>query len=438
MKKLSLILILLTIAAAIPVFAVEPPPVFNAMYWLRGTLTMHSTTPAASQLLTNRTVVFYKVLPGAYVSAVPYNVVGDLVKGSASYMLNMYNHAALPIDPTATYYAAVAKDPIDKYGANPKEVKITGNGFEVVDFTLEYDQGPVLPLPGAVQLFIARSGNDIKLTWNDDELTADQKPPKIFGLNKAAGGGAFDNAKTDWVDITSSLVKNVNGKDYLHTQQVGGGATEYYYKAMWKDKVKDDVYNGASILESAWAVGKFNVDLAAGWNLVAEPTIFQGGSDVSQVIGNQLTANNPTGDEVYTAQLDKAIYSNNTWNKAMAISLGEGFYVNLVGAAKKMTFVGDVPTQKVAYTVPKGYLRIGNSSCVTRVIGKAGFTNAFGGDANNSGDEIYNNNLLKMTRQGNAWLGTTVFDFNAAGGFWYNRSMGASNALQWDFDPLLK
>lgn len=382
----------------------------------------------------SRQVVFYKVLPGAYVSAVPYGNVQPVL-GTSSYMLNIYNHASLPIDPTATYYAAVAQDPVDKYGADPKEVKVTGNGFEVVNFTIEYGKGPILPLPGAVQLFITRSGNDIKLTWNDDELTADQKPPKIFGLNKAAGGGAFDNAKTDWVDITSSLVKNVNGKDYLHTQQVGGGATEYYYKAMWKDKVKDDLYNGASILESAWAVGKFNVDLLTGWNLIAMPMLSQGGTDVSIIIGNQLTANNPVGDEIYTAQLNKAVYFNNTWNKSMAISLGEGFYVNLIGASKKATFVGDVPTQKTAYTIPTGFLRIGNSSCVTRTIDKAGFTNPYGGA---SGDEVYNNILLKLTRVGNSWTGTTPFNFDAAGGFWYNRSKNSVGSLQWNFDPLLK
>lgn len=395
---------------------------------------MHSTNPAASTVWGSRQVVFYKVLPGAYVSTAPYGNVQP-VMGTASYMLNIYNHASLPIDPTATYYAAVAKDPIDKYGANPKEVKITGQGFEVVDFTLEYDQGPVLPLPGAVQLFISRSGNDIKLTWNDDELTADQKPPKIFGLNKAAGGGAFDNAKTDWVDITSSLVKNVNGKDYLHTQQVGGGATEYYYKAMWKDKVKDDLYNGASILESAWAVGKFNIDLNKGWNLVAMPMNSQGGADISAVIGGQLTPNSSTGDEVYKANLDKAIYVNNAWNKAMAIDLGEGFYVNMIGAAKKVTFVGDVPTQKVVYSVSAGFLRIGNSSCVTRPVANAGFTNAYGGA---DGDELYNRSLLKLIRQSGSWTGTTMFDFDAAGGFWYNRSKAAVGPLQWEFDPLLK
>ncbi|MBU0629476.1 MAG: hypothetical protein KKC80_00970 [Candidatus Margulisbacteria bacterium] len=363
MKKLSLIILLLImVAAAIPAFAAEPP-VFNAMYWLKGTTIPGINDPghSASTLIQHRKVVFYRTLPGSYILApIEFDSSGTgNPQKSGKFIFNIYDNGKLVIDPQYDYYAAVPRVPEsqggDNYGAAEVKVNITGNGFETVQLKIEYGKGPVLPLPGAIQLFISRDVNkkDIKLSWDND---AYPDKPVIWALSDGNGSGSYVNttATNKWSVFTTKLTTNSEGF-FLHAAQVGDGLPEIYYKATEKgldDLTKTKGANTvAQILESAWAVGKMNISLQKGTSLVSLPFNYP-----NSIIGEALGPASPVwqnGDLAFLKtsagpNYKGAIYNNGQWvSQTTGLSADINFdprYGNLiyVGANKVFTAIGGV------------------------------------------------------------------------------------------------
>ncbi len=295
------------------------PPLFDAMYWLKGALTV-IPAPAADnhpvqKTLDQRRVVFYKVLPGGFVESVPFNVSGD----NGKYTLNIYDEASLTIDPNVTYYVAVANDPVDNYGATPEAVNISGNGFDVKNLDIVYGAGPIIPLDGAIQLFISRFDSDnngsedsIKISW-DPAQEAGLGTPQFFCLlnidSNENGTGIYVNQAGGWTKIEDfsmgnyDLTKAASDHYILHKNQVGQGYKEYYYKAMRFGYATTAVDSqGKNILETAWAVGKINIPISGDnkFSLLSAPFI-DTPADINSLFGTQ--ADYSAGNEPSTSVL---------------------------------------------------------------------------------------------------------------------------------------
>ncbi|MFC1637660.1 hypothetical protein ACFL1W_01430, partial [Candidatus Margulisiibacteriota bacterium] len=98
-----------------------------------------------------RWVVFFKeplvnnLIIGGY--ADDYVGVSGLAGQADQYMLNAYEDWRMTVAP-GRYYVAIVQGE-DGYGANPVEVDLSGNGYDIVlvDLVLEYGAGPFPPAP---------------------------------------------------------------------------------------------------------------------------------------------------------------------------------------------------------------------------------------------------------------------------------------------------
>ncbi len=327
MKKFSLILLLLmVVGAALPAFAVPQPPVFDAMYWVKGTTVTfnqdkdgNSIPPAeyATVPTEQRDVIFYKNLPGTYLSTKltetgPNPSPDPLNNGK--YMINIYDAAGLSIIPQGIYSVAVPRGK-DDFGADPVEVTVTGDGFETAGvLKIVKGAGPILPLPGAVQLFISRSGNDIKLSWDTAQYPA---APEIFMMKNDVPLGVFSDNPALWSKPSPALELHLADGYYLHKDQSEKGLGEAYYKALENGLDKTSTYQGhtgSEILQSGWGVGKVNVTVAGGkkWTAFSLPFLLQS-QDINTLIGKQ-------GSYPGTSNSDDDVllfsWENGAWNKA--------------------------------------------------------------------------------------------------------------------------
>ena len=203
MRKIFNILILLMLAA-LPAFA--GPPDFNAMYWVTGEVTVNvDSGHLPSVNLTDRRVIFYRVLPGGFVEVRATLEAGATqLEGPGQYAINIYDERSLPIvsDPNVHYKVAIAQDPTDSYGADPVDVVVTGQGYQIKPLQLGYNLGPPMPLDGAVPLTISFDGtNNIKISW--DNVTYPNPTIYVYYQNNNTGDGTgqYFNLKDYWVDI---------------------------------------------------------------------------------------------------------------------------------------------------------------------------------------------------------------------------------------------
>jgi hypothetical protein len=124
------------------------------MYWIAGSVEDPDQVGTAG-----RQVVFFKTLENNQVTG---GYADDLV-GTAGlagradeYMLNAYEDYRLVVAP-GTYYAAIVNDnpnnPSEGYGANPVEVNLTGQGYDIANLVLEKGAGILPPPVAGVPIF---------------------------------------------------------------------------------------------------------------------------------------------------------------------------------------------------------------------------------------------------------------------------------------------
>jgi hypothetical protein len=132
-----------------------------------------------------------------------------------------------------------------------------------------------------------------------------------------------------------------------HEGQVGDGSPEVYYKAVFSS-VDPSTPQGAATFESAPAVGKVNVGLENGWNLVGIPfdvASMEAGipSNLNAVLGQD---GHVDLDQVwvYDGGFTFVSFRNGSWPTSPAISLvkGKGLWMYMNGHSKVLTLVGPV------------------------------------------------------------------------------------------------
>lgn len=436
----KILLIVLLALAAMPAVAATPP-LFDAMYWISGEVKVISSAGHSVDTdLSARRILFYKLLPGGFVETRAF-AISDPKNGPGRYMLNIYDNDNLKINPTDTYYVAVAKDPGDSYGATPEAVTITGKGFEVKNLDIVYGAGPPLPEDGAVQLYISRQGtSDIKISWDPSEVN-----PNIYVLT-GEGTGRFTNVVDEWKDRTDATISgdfepHTDQAYVLHKNMVGDASTKYkevYYKALRSSMSKAD---NPTVLQSAWAVGKADAVLDKFYNLISIPLSPSPDNSISSVMGDLL----PDGDKAYIYDVsdpaDRGFVistklSPGNWQETFKINPGIGYLVYredkaLEPATRTVTFVGNVLNSYSANILYQNNL-IGNPY-PSKITGleNAGLT---GGSPM---DKIYDYSLsgttkgfsLLATFDGSNW--NNSIDFSPTKGYLYYKN-AVSGSFIWN------
>ena len=216
------------------------------------------------------------------------------------------------------------------------------------------EEAPPEVFPGTVPLYIGRSGSDIMITWEAGSYPT----PEVYYLT-GDGGGSFTNEADQWTLIDPiSPPSGFDFTDYvtgsfLHTDQVGLGSAEVYYRALESGEE-------SSLLSSAESVGKFNKTLYADWSFLASP--FESGN-FDDVLGTDFTA----GDQIWVwddssqSFYSPATFSDNTWGTTYSFETGKGvlFYLN-TDTSKDTTLLGAVGLSSFAYTIYDEWNLIGN------------------------------------------------------------------------------
>ena len=218
-----------------------------------------------------------------------------------------------------------------------------------------------------VPLSISRSGANIEISWQVEAV------PDIYVLT-GEGTGVYANTAADWVPVTESgsLVESLPGEiglfdllagdnKLIHQSQVGSGFGEVYYKALapGADKVQ--------YLADAPAVGKVNVELAVGWNLVSTP-LFKANGSMNETLGTDVFVNN---DQVLVWSpsqqkflLPAANFNEGDWQNSVGLKFGRGYGFNIVESVVRtnpftLTIIGAVSAQDFSSQIVTNWNQIG-------------------------------------------------------------------------------
>lgn len=134
--------------------AAKAQQVYLGMYWIAGGVSDPNNVGTEG-----RKVVFYKDDPA---NGFADDIVGiaGLAGRSAEYALNAFEDYRLPITP-GTYKAAIVKGE-DNYGADPVEVIVTGNGYDLASTNLVLMFGAGIGDPGSRLSDLAPKFTDIR------------------------------------------------------------------------------------------------------------------------------------------------------------------------------------------------------------------------------------------------------------------------------------
>jgi len=329
--------------------AVEPQQPFLPFYWIRGTIS--GTTEIG-----NRTVVFYKDDPSRRVQ-VRTNSSGRYELNA--YELSYYMNVPVTLDAGVEYKIGVARYSPTEYGTEESLILTTEAGYMVKDLTCVMGGGPLLPpeaAAGTVPLFITRDGTNIKVTWEAIYIS-----PEVYVLT-GDGVGRYTNSNEGWVLVAKGGVTLESGFSYdegthtlLHLNQVGGGTSEAYYKALQAgvnslEANRDDPTK--TNLAAAWAVGKVNVVLPLNtFKLINIPFVLSV-TNVREVIGDQLSAAKLQYNENGLKQI---VLSGGSWDSEINLQNATGYWLKSTDRDAICTFYGSVVKERFTKRVPQGW-----------------------------------------------------------------------------------
>jgi hypothetical protein len=240
---------------------------------------------------------------------------------------------------------------LDNYVQKTENLTISEGDNQEVNFLLE----SLFDNAGVVSLTIARSADEknIEVTWDD----AATPQPQIF-MRKGDGSGSYLNSDPviNWTKVAEdgALLQGIdplefayaNGK-LTHLGQVGAGSQgEVYYKALVKGKNPGDIPQGSltTCFENAQAVGKFNINLEIGKDMIISTPLLPQNNDrkFSTIVGNQLDGSGATIFG-YIDGYKPAYKDGGNWLGALA-PLGfdekRGYWIVGVKAQTILTLVG--------------------------------------------------------------------------------------------------
>ena len=261
---------------------------------------------------------------------------------------------------------------------------------------------------------VQRVGADIELSWEyDPGALIDQAD--IWMLS--GKGIEFDKNPFRY-----NKVNSVKGTSYRDIQVKTGDGQNCYYRIVPQNTVQKDIFDGNL---NDTTLGKYDLNIKKGLNLVALPLVPQNGNSLDDVIGEQLGKNDQI---IYFDNKEKdfrrASYTSlGMWqySKRFSILPGQGFFINAQKNGS-ITFAGLV-TEELRPIIYEGNNLIGNSTPFTKEINRE----TFGGGSNGE-DAIYNfNPCLKAVLYGETFTFSKEFLFMAGTGYWYQRSRPAKN-----------
>ncbi|HTY13022.1 MAG TPA: hypothetical protein VMD02_02410 [Candidatus Omnitrophota bacterium] len=240
----------------------------------------------------------------------------------------------------------------------------------------------ILPVQAAIiqNTKIARVGRDIELSW-DYNPAYPVESVDIWVLS----GENIEFARTA---SRFSLVNRLAGTSYKETLFKFGDGQNCYYRIVpagtSKDQIFDDTLNDRT-------VGKVDLKLKQGFNLIALPLLPQAGNRVTDIFTDQLKE----GDQVvYFDNKEKdyrtATYSVKGWDLSRAFSIfaGQGFFVRASSDSQVLTFLGRV-YEDYKPVIFDGANLVGNSTPQTKELNKDLFGLTFSGTPLNPQDAIY-------------------------------------------------
>lgn len=230
---------------------------------------------------------------------------------------------------------------------------------------------------GTVPLAIERDGNDVKITWEAIYVN-----PTIVALSGGGKGSYTNNSSDDWYTVLQGGVVKTppalmgpvvlsNATTLRHTQQVGGGTSECYYKgfqaAIGEPKTAINPNTNALIFPTAMAAGKVNVLISGGkkWTAMSIPFLLQS-TDLNILIGDVGYGGTANSDQDVllfsweSGAWNKASYFNGTsWTSLTPTPAvydghkGLYFLTRQSDSDKKITVVGTVemPSETVSYAI---------------------------------------------------------------------------------------
>lgn len=238
-------------------------------------------------------------------------------------------------------------------------VKVTdaANASATKEFKLTINEKAVPQ--NSVKLNIDRDVNkNIKITW--DAATYGNLP-KIF-VNTGTFTNSYD--QNSWKAIADVSEISITGPgELIHVGQVGQGTSEVYYKAV-TEGVDLSTATGKTTFASAWAVGKINVDLYGGWNLVSAPFV---ADTLNNVLGTDFKDNEQLWiwSDADNKFKSTATFSNKSWPADLNVSPAQGYWLDLSGTPAKekktVTLAGTVYTSTtINKKIYAGWDLIGN------------------------------------------------------------------------------
>ena len=275
-------------------------------------------------------------------------------------------------------------------------------------------------------------GSNIKITWDYDPAFA-LKEADIWML---AGAGQEFSRSVMWVKIA----ENRSGREYIEGNFVVGDGNNAYYRVVSAGSVPGavgELSNDPTIFDDAEnnvTVGKVDIALKAKYNSVCLPLV-PNASDVTTVIGDQLTNGDQIHPWIYTAQNYVILTKTSAGWPAHNLLLSESFLVYLkTKAADKLTLVGRVQTEPYPRTLDLKYNAVGLPFPQSKAIGDAGFTPT-------KSDQIHYWNYDAQNYEILTYLGANwnnkpgeeyKVDFKLGEGKLYYIPPGTSNTQDWE------
>jgi hypothetical protein len=305
------------------------------------------------------------------------------------------------------------------------------------DGITEREGGEIVPA-GTVGLSIQRVGNNVVISWD----IAVANNPKIYVLT-GNGSGQYDNG-TGWTQVLNAGAAIASSEPLgtftpgagtlTHSDQVGRGSGEVYYKGLLADT--DASGTNLTLLsltnfQAARAVGKVNISLTAGMNVISVPFLRTGDDTIEAVFPTDLLAN---GDYFYfkprsdSPNTEKSTIVGGAWNNPVAISPDFGYWIKTAGAHTLTVWGRVVNTARSVDITENGILVIGTVFPMATPFLTAGFS-AHGGSR--TGDVVYykpvasSPNTQKITFNGTNWVGNPEdLTLKVPFGYWYKRNAG--------------